>query len=702
MTSSKVVQNSHSPVKGRKKCLIMSQSTAGAHLEEVDDAEERTNRNRLRLVEEANQFHSSPATPERRKSIVSNAGMTNAQIAEHYSNCLKLSAENRINLKNAFDLHLIDLMSSIVLTKDDPNFQTASSTIDAGAKIYAYRVDNLHRETYRVCSDLGKGSKATEDADDDSQDQEEWAQSKQQVQAPTTVKKKRKLARGSCIETNEKALNLVCNEAKFQTDELFESVRASFEEGNALGLFLNTLTTLDDGNGLVLHSMCPVPSTSKARSVDDLQPCQFTTELPSDCPGVYNGHICSDLVDFTFSWTADNIKSFDETFGAKLETPTKKSEFAAAEPMHHDSFDHLNGPEDNEADNDLMNDSIRMENELSDQKKDKKLKSLEAAISCQDLEYSYFDANALQSFLGPNHWKMSMKTRKIASTLSDQKDAISGTRKKPLQRKPRKQVHSAKKERIDFNEKINFKNLLVPAKAEKTMLTEASLNKYQMDDHTFETEAASEKQYDFNALFLKPNFRLQKVCHSPSQRLEGGQVGGADSDDSVELGAPNASMTDNNFNERDDDDEQGAPDGTPSRPSSGGMPENPLGNGVVDTDLTLIQQPGKINKIDINYAKHAKRIDVKKVKTAIWSILSGESLDTTYTSPNKSHHVMNNLKPNLFSNVLHELPKILPEQAMKNLTTHTAFTLLLHMCNDKNLELVPNKESSDLEIKSGD
>jgi len=56
-------------------------------------------------------------------------------------------------------------MSSI-LTKDDANFQTASSTIDAGAKIYAYRVDSLHRETYRVFSGLGKGSKQAPNDDD--------------------------------------------------------------------------------------------------------------------------------------------------------------------------------------------------------------------------------------------------------------------------------------------------------------------------------------------------------------------------------------------------------------------------------------------------------------------------------------------------------------------------------------------------------
>jgi len=58
----------------------------------------------------------------------------------------------------------------------------------------------------------------------------------------------------------------------FQADALFDSVRASFEEGNALGLFLNTLASVDDCSGLVLHSITSPPSTSRAGALNDLQP----------------------------------------------------------------------------------------------------------------------------------------------------------------------------------------------------------------------------------------------------------------------------------------------------------------------------------------------------------------------------------------------------------------------------------------------
>ena len=67
------------------------------------------------------------------------AGLTATQLAEHYNNCIKLSAENKISTKNAFNLQLIDYMASMAKKKDMSNFQVAAGTLDASTKIYAYR-----------------------------------------------------------------------------------------------------------------------------------------------------------------------------------------------------------------------------------------------------------------------------------------------------------------------------------------------------------------------------------------------------------------------------------------------------------------------------------------------------------------------------------------------------------------------------------
>ena len=47
------------------------------------------------------------------------------QLAEHYANCMKLSAENKINVKNAFNIGLIDYMGEMLRKKapEMNNFQ---------------------------------------------------------------------------------------------------------------------------------------------------------------------------------------------------------------------------------------------------------------------------------------------------------------------------------------------------------------------------------------------------------------------------------------------------------------------------------------------------------------------------------------------------------------------------------------------------
>ena len=39
------------------------------------------------------------------------------QLAEHYANCMKLSTENKINVKNAFNIGLIDYMGELLRKK---------------------------------------------------------------------------------------------------------------------------------------------------------------------------------------------------------------------------------------------------------------------------------------------------------------------------------------------------------------------------------------------------------------------------------------------------------------------------------------------------------------------------------------------------------------------------------------------------------
>ena len=86
----------------------------------------------------------------------------------------------KVNEKNSWSLDLIDHMGRMI---GDPssgstennmtNFQLASSTLDAGVKIYAYRVDSVYTETFRLMGGLNRSGKRDPKADDDAESADE-------------------------------------------------------------------------------------------------------------------------------------------------------------------------------------------------------------------------------------------------------------------------------------------------------------------------------------------------------------------------------------------------------------------------------------------------------------------------------------------------------------------------------------------------
>lgn len=102
---------------------------------------------------------------EKRQKILESAKKKKAEeegpvpqekVPEHYHNCLKLAAQNKITTKNAFNLHLIDYMNEMLLRSDEVDFQLAALSLEAGSKIYSCRVDALHTEIHRMVATLNR------------------------------------------------------------------------------------------------------------------------------------------------------------------------------------------------------------------------------------------------------------------------------------------------------------------------------------------------------------------------------------------------------------------------------------------------------------------------------------------------------------------------------------------------------------------
>ena len=123
------------------------------------------------------QHSADPAGPASQAAAQTLPTFGMQQVLELYRNSLKLASENKITKDNTWGLDLIDHMSDLVKPSDEEqgqtNFQRASCTLDAGVKIYSYRVDSVHNSIYKTLGGLSRTAAASQQ--DDAGKSSDWA-----------------------------------------------------------------------------------------------------------------------------------------------------------------------------------------------------------------------------------------------------------------------------------------------------------------------------------------------------------------------------------------------------------------------------------------------------------------------------------------------------------------------------------------------
>ncbi|KAF7383539.1 hypothetical protein HZH66_012889 [Vespula vulgaris] len=186
----------------RRKSIVQKSLSA---LKENDDEAER-----LALRRDATSTSTPLSTKvnEKRRSLGLGflAQMSEPQMTELISHCIKLNAENKINAKNAFSLEMIDFMTFMVTKRNSEltNLQVASTSLDVCTKIYGFRVDGIYTEILKMVGALDRQK-------DDNSNNEEPMQSENteengEKQIETQVKKKKKRTKHKIIVT-EDAIN---------------------------------------------------------------------------------------------------------------------------------------------------------------------------------------------------------------------------------------------------------------------------------------------------------------------------------------------------------------------------------------------------------------------------------------------------------------------------------------------------------------
>ncbi|XP_006203924.2 condensin complex subunit 2 isoform X3 [Vicugna pacos] len=682
-----------------------------------DDEKERLQRRRSRVFDL--QFSTdSPhllASPSSRNVDISAAipKFTNTQITEHYSTCIKLSTENKITTKNAFGLHLIDFMSEILKQKDaEPtNFKVAAGTLDASTKIYAVRVDAVHADVYRVLGGLGKEAPSPEEAESHGADG-----SPAKTETAKKAPKPRKKHSYKTIEQNINNLNMSEADRKCEIDPMFQKTAASFDECSTAGVFLSTLHCHDYTSELLFPSDVHTLSTGEPLELPDLGWVEMSDlKVPlQQC--VEDRQICPSLAGFQFTkWDSE---THNESVSALVDKFKKNDQVfdINAEVEESDCGDFADGPleDDFDATDEQDRTAVGDHTEFRSWKEPCQVQSCQEEmiplgdgdiwtmcplLSMKPGEYSYFSPRTMSMWAGPDHWRFRPRHKQGATSQSE-------NRKK-----------STKKDfEIDFDDDIDFDVYFRKTKA-ATILTKSTLENQNWRATTLPTDFHYETE-NLVQLHLKPGTRLLKMAQGPkagTEHYEEIEDYNYNNPNDTSNFCPGLQAADSDYEES--DDLFVGPVGTSDlTPHSGQPPTTTQDNSdmpqVQGLDITtygesnLVAEPQKVNKIEIQYAKTAKKMDMKKLKQSMWSLLTETpkqvGAEANHSENGQAGDAVGVADKKMLSGLTKDLQKSLPPLMAQNLSIPLAFACLLHLANEKNLKLEGTEDLSDVLVGQGD
>ncbi|KAM6331363.1 condensin complex subunit 2 isoform 2-T2 [Alca torda] len=670
-----------------------------------DDERERRQRRRSRVTDLQLGGTDSPlglASPRQAEAwLPALPQWTNAQISDHYSTCIKLSTENKITTKNAFGLHLIDYMTEILKQKDTEltNFKIAAGTLDASAKIYAVRVDAVHADAYKVLGGLGRDSSPTKNVDSPEGEDSSEPEAVKRVQ----TKKKHSF---KTIEQNLNNINVSEANRRCEIDPMFQRTAASFDECSTAGIFLTGLRTQNCHSELLFDSkIVPLPS-SETLTLPNSDPVKVMDLKLLLVQCIEKRPICTSLAGFQFTkWDAeshdesvsallDKFKKSDQVFDINAEIDSDVEDCVPTLP--NDDF-HSDSPRSTAADK--IGEFTENLNSFGTVHQSKRtdadpfvegdIGSMCLHLSMKPGEYSYFSPRTLSMWAGPEHWRFKPRHKSDANSEK-------GTKKR-----------STKKAfEINFDEDIDFETYFRKTKASVT-LAKSILESENVKSTTLPLDF----NYDPNnilQLFLKPTVKLCRTSKPNSSLDHEDEIGEYDYNNPNDTSnfCPALQTADS-----DDDNDPVQFMGQMGEFNLTAHPEDQefnrcVGDANITTygELNLIAEPQKVNKIAIQYAKTAKKMDMRRLKKSMWDLLTDEQKKETAAEmedAEKEEDTSVVAGEKVFSSITKELLHRLPSVMAKNLSIPLAFACLLHLANEKNLKLEGTEDLSDVLVKQG-
>lgn len=650
----------------------------------------------------------------------------------------------------------------------DTDFQLAGATLDAGVRIYCSRVDSVHTNAFKVLGDLSQTRPVTGDdgeVDDHSDSNEDDQNSTRNGETHKKTGASGKPGRCTLV-SNLQTITLNRLETDLMVDPLFQNMSAAFDDGGASGMLVHNLPLAPTGaiifdsaesaDILIPTSAISIPDPAvgqRDQSNNDNQSAFYEADLdlpplPGDndeeankiCPRFFDllkselgstrnevslPSLTSGISSMPSSWPADDdnmsVAPFeydgDELSVLNSAGLSLQSDSAVQDTLENDEQDSGIVDEDDVivpgSANDVNTQSASLwgSAKLSAAHRGT-IDLVEAGVPLEGSEYSFFGSTlAASGWAGPLHWRF----RPGVGGVGDVRGTEKGKRRRPRGRMA---------QLLDFSADapdINFEKLFAPGKSEDANQLTKGVRAAMTEDKVTLPEDFHLSPRSLMELFLRPGTFVTSSLTSTglSQGLMTSSEDapswfdyekdrGLESQDVEGAFAAEAEIVGDNICEADhnglDDDESFDND-------------NDVGFDTSEcTNLTLVQEPMRVQTLDINYSKVAKRVDVRALKSGLWSRLCGEvypcstgysscvtqqdssSPDERNTETRKNFDVRRGDEVRL-KDVVRDAQSFVPVDALQNVTLPYVFICLLHLANEHGLHVV---QASDCESTNSD
>ncbi|XP_044020526.1 condensin complex subunit 2 [Aphidius gifuensis] len=666
--------------------------------------------------------------------------MTVPQIRDGIAECIKLNTQNKINIKNAFSLSMIDFMEYMVKNRDEglSNLQIASTTLDVSAKIYGLRVDSLHQDTMKMVGHLDKQSQDDHNNNDGNRDSgagddnnpNDNHENNQNINSQSDrIKKKRKssqkiLVTIESLQTKPDKVSLeppMFGDADCQTTDMLYQVMLPkhcnknlnlhpykdvyFDEEIPLDKDHNNDDEDDDDDDELLNVPWPVIKPNGSQNMMSMfENFSFLNWDPNDNESVTSSQEILDNLNESLPFNLNaSLPAGGSENGTGGNGPNSNNDVYS----NTNYFDINDDYDDDEV---HVNAQFQQVDRLSEKIVDiEKVLTVVGKKTSEQLEYSYIrdTVNIFQA--GPSTWTVKNKNRQSRLFGRCRQD---GPKKK-------KEFTIEYSQLTADNVDKNFTTL--------TRVNANNKNKYPVGWKKEKFLFESCDFYDTEKT-IKYNTRDERYLRVQKALTFGGVDGATDGDNNNDPNNFNVSYETPEFNNDDDDhNDDGQYDDINNNDNDMIIDDN-NDNQQMNQDLTqnnnnenednvgfsqgafvgdnLVEAPKLTEKIYIPFSQRAKKLDMRNLKKTIWKSLDtkddgekencqiGDADDSDTTT--NDQHIVKDIKQ--FSDVFVQLPNKLNKNDASELTFPLAFVSLLHLANEKNLRIISNNENSDLSI----